>query len=142
MADNLQTLLQFRNRYRVKRDSCGDLFIPCMHWEGEIFAWGEQTLAVHVRGVRKTQLVFNAIQRKCPSVQLQNNGDDELIVTAPLADSKLFFKAARALARRKYSEEALKALVDRGIKLQEAKQERQNTSNLPSSEAFGEGQDV
>ena len=102
----------FGERYRVKRDECGDQFIP--HKWGSFYAYSATELACFMDGRKK----FNNIQEKFPTIKLMQDGDQEVIF---VFDPKILPKLATALkvSRKKhYSEESRKKMRER---LQEAR---------------------
>jgi len=98
----------FGDRYRVKRDDCGDQLIG--HQWGHVYAHSATELACVIEGNNK----INRIQRQFPEICITKRGDSEIVF---LFDPALFPKLAKALKasrKRQVSEVERKRLADMG----------------------------
>ena len=125
----------YGDRYRIKRDDCGDQLIP--HKWGHFYAHSATELACFVDGRRK----FNMIQRQFPDIRVTQEGDQEIIFVFPPALFPKLATALKAFRKKQYSEATLqkmreqarrarKALVEKRLreKSGDSSDKRQDTS--------------
>ena len=100
---------RFVEKFRVKRDECGDPYIPCAGQRGDfVYEIGPKHLGVwiHTSQPNKT---FNTINRKWGCVDCPQMGEDELIIRYPISgDMKTdcrFLRSVKAIKRRRLSPE-------------------------------------
>ena len=106
------------NRYRIKKDECGDKLIP-RKW-GHFYAHSEGKLARFIDGNRK----FNLIREQFPEIRVTQRGDQKLIF---VFDPQMLPKLATALkaARKKrYSPEQLVKMRERMLEARKHLTER------------------
>lgn len=98
----------YGNRYRVRRDECGDP--PIRHKWGHFYSHSATELACLIDGRRK----FNLIQRQFPDIRVTQEGDQEIIfVSSPTHFAKLV-AALKTSRKRQVSEQERKRLAGIG----------------------------
>lgn len=106
------------HRLRLKRDDCGDKFIPCRR--GQIFdpedrRFGVMLLNDSGRGWSSTVKIWNSTRRmmQAAGFQITQDGDEEgagLFEPIDAKQLKVAFKVAQPYRRKKLSEEHLATL--------------------------------
>ena len=111
----------YGDRYRIKRDECGDQLIP--HKWGHFYAHSDTELACFIKGNRK----FKLISKQFPEIQVIQRGDEEIIfvfdptllpelATALKASRKKQYSEATLQKMRERAQEARKALVEKRLR--------------------------
>ncbi len=86
------------DRYRVKRDECGDRLIP--HRWGHFYAHSAREMACFIGGRRK----FTNIKQQFPGIRVTQEGDQEIIFVFPPALFPKLATALKASKKRRVSE--------------------------------------
>lgn len=112
----------FGDKYglRVRRDDCGELFVPCKR--GQIYEHGRGWFGVMVIGRNASARVWGNVRRVLTAVgfALHQDGDSEgsLIFNGDNeAQCREAIRIMGAFRRRRYSPESLKKLTDRVLGL-------------------------
>jgi hypothetical protein len=95
-----------QHRLQVKRDHCGEMYIPCNR--GQIFQYGADRFGVMVIGPTATPRTWGAIRRKllAAGLSLHQDGDAEgclLFDPANSEHSRLAIQVMRGRRQRRYS---------------------------------------
>ncbi len=104
----------YGDRYRIKKDECGDQLIP--HKWGHFYAHSDTELACFVNGNRK----FNLIHEQFPNIRPTQRGDQEIIFIFDPALLPRLATALKASRRRQYSESTLQKMRERAQKARKA----------------------
>ncbi len=118
---------RYGDRYRVKRDECGDQLIP--HKWGHFYAHSSTELACFIEGNRK----FKLINKQFPEIRITQRGDEEIIFVFDPALFPGIAKALKASRRVRYSPEALekkRALMLEARKHLKAERLRETSADL------------
>ena len=109
---------RYGDKYRIKKDECGDRLIP--HRWGHFFAYSATELACFIKGSRK----FNLIREQFPDIRVTQEGDQEIVFVFNPSLLPELAKALKASRKRQYSEETLNKLRENGRRAQKVLAER------------------
>jgi hypothetical protein len=112
---------EVKAKWQVRRDENKDEYIRLKGVKGEypqghIFLHDADTLGAWIN-TKKPLYTFKTIQSKVPTVTLDLDGEQEMIVSCPIADLDAFCKALKAKKRVEFSEETLKARAEQLAKI-------------------------
>lgn len=95
----------FRDTRPIKKDEEGNLFIPMRRSAGRIYAETPTTLTAYWTENKRQPVTIRRVLAAVPSAEIIAQGDQELIIEAPLSEGKAFLEACKARQKRRLSED-------------------------------------